>query len=110
MCWFFSYMFPRLCVSGVNTDLFYAKVVHVYDIYHIKLKLSYCIYMDCQLANICVPINLNNIYLNDVKEYLCNKTFQVKLLQDNKVHLYENGMYVNNFINNLLLYHLYMGN
>jgi len=106
MCWLLPYMSQCLCV---NSDLFYAKVIHVRDIFNIKLKVSFYNYLNCRLANIYLPPDMNNASIknacSDMKTYLYNKTFQVRLSDDNSVHLYNDHNYVNNIINNMILNH-----
>lgn len=85
------------------------KITHVYDLLYVRLRFSAFKYIKCKLANICIPSNIDrNNYDNAVehiRNYVSKKLFDVKK-SDNEVHLYYNDAYLNNFINNVILFHL----
>ena len=49
-------------------------------------------------------ISYNNA-LVDVKHYMYGKVFKIYINRNNHVRLYHDSLYVNNYINNLILFH-----
>lgn len=99
MFWFLSVKFQNAKV----------QIVQMYDLLHVRLKFAAFLYMKCKLANIIIPPDMKSIEYNNaldyVRKYIYKKKFDVRW-SDDEVHLYQNDTYLNNFINNVILFHI----
>lgn len=104
MCWYLSLILHKL------HGKLKGRVVEMYDIMNIKLRLSSYCYIQCKLANIIIPPFMDIISykkaFQKVKRYIAKKCFDVRFSKENLVNLYYEDTYVNNVINNILIHHL----
>jgi hypothetical protein len=90
-----------------NEGKYTACIDKVYNLTDIRIRCRFFYFKRMKLLDIVIPHNMNNLAykfaLNDIKKYIQYKTCVVK---ENKgyVNLYHDNYYVNNCINNIILF------
>ena len=97
----------------IHKQEFYAKVIDVYDIIHIKVKHDFTCHT-YKMAEI-IEVHPNDLYvkwvIREMISYMKDRVFKFKLLEDNYVYIHDtfHNCYVNNWINNMII-HFSMNN
>ncbi len=87
---------------------FYAKIIEIYDIMNVKLKYKF-FYYNYILADIYIPEYIDKLciewVLNHMIIYMKNKVFRIQIIHNKSIHIHDtyNNLYVNNWINNLII-------
>lgn len=92
-----------------KSDGIYVRIMYIHDHQNVTLWSYFFFYKTYKLANIYLPKNINRISYNkaikEIQYYVNGKKFKVMFTKENHVDLFYKNMYVNNHINNILLYH-----
>ncbi len=87
---------------------FYAKIIKVCDIMHIKIGYNY-FYYNYKLADIYIPKYADKSCIdwvvNNMILYMTNKVYKIKIIKNKCIYLHDtyNNIYINNWINNLII-------